>query len=223
MTKHTSVQPFIFHTRLHLSELTGRKAATLNQFLRHIREVPESCIYYHTHRFLQLHQYLCPEPPNDFAYWVNNIVKETELAEKLASVDTVQFSSLNSLRDKIVSVIAEYLGRNPRVKFKFVCEGQEFHFIKSISFILPTELQAQNLREFVQALGGITVGSLYFHMFESRIRFEKGDNDFSFWLRTTLREVELADRISRLDPYTHTMEALREKLANLINQRLNQK
>ncbi len=61
--------PFQFYTRLQLSELTGLKASTLPELLTHIRAVPTSCIYYHTHRYLQQHQYLSPEPPNDFAYW----------------------------------------------------------------------------------------------------------------------------------------------------------
>jgi len=56
-------EPFRFYTRLHLSELTGLRAATLQQLLELIRKVPGSSIYHHTHRFLQQHQYLSPEPP----------------------------------------------------------------------------------------------------------------------------------------------------------------
>ena len=62
--------PFKLCTRLHLSELTGLKASNLNELLELIKTVSGSCIYHHTHRFLQQHQYLSPEPPNDFAYWV---------------------------------------------------------------------------------------------------------------------------------------------------------
>lgn len=59
-------EPFVFYTRLHLSELTGCKASNLKQLVDIIRTMPESSIYHHTHRFLQQHQYLSPEPPNDF-------------------------------------------------------------------------------------------------------------------------------------------------------------
>ncbi|HCD38372.1 MAG TPA: hypothetical protein DEQ77_06580, partial [Candidatus Omnitrophica bacterium] len=62
-------EPFRFFTRLHLTELTGLRASILSQFLSLIKEVGGASIYHHTHRFLQQHQYLSPEPPNDFAYW----------------------------------------------------------------------------------------------------------------------------------------------------------
>ena len=84
-------EPFRFYTRLHLSELTGLRATTLRQLLGLIKKVPGSCIYHHTHRFLQQHQYLSPEPPNDFAYWVTEVLGEDELGERLASIDTMQY------------------------------------------------------------------------------------------------------------------------------------
>ena len=96
-------EPFRFYTRLHLSELTGLRATTLDQLLDLIKKVSGSCIYHHTHRFLQQHQYLSPEPPNDFAYWVAEILGEDELGERLVSIDTIQFSTIRSLRDKIVA------------------------------------------------------------------------------------------------------------------------
>ena len=92
-----------------LSELTGLRAATLVQFLGLLKTVSGSCIYHHTHRFLQQHQYLSPEPPNDFAYWIAEALGEDELAEKLASIDTIQFSSIRLLREKIIVTIEDYL------------------------------------------------------------------------------------------------------------------
>src|SRR4030042_6700405 len=98
-------EPFRLCTRLHLSELTGLKAATLNELLELIRTVSGACIYHHTHRFLQQHQYLSPEPPNDFAYWVSNVLREQELGEKLASIDIIQYSSVRALRETIQQAI----------------------------------------------------------------------------------------------------------------------
>src|SRR3989338_6771647 len=128
-------EPFRFYTRLHLSELTGLRAATLPQLLALIKEVPGSSIYHHTHRFLQQHQYLSPEPPNDFAYWVAGVLGEDELGERLASIDTIQYTTIRSLREKIAETIEEYLKDNALAKLKFAREGEEFHFVKSVSFI----------------------------------------------------------------------------------------
>jgi len=211
-------EPFRFYTRLHLSELTGLRASTLNQLVALLKEVPGSCIYHHTHRFLQQHQYLSPEPPNDFAYWVSGILGEYELGERLSSIDTVQFANIRSLREKIIETIEDYLKENPLAKLKFSRKGDEFHFIKSISFILPTKYVVFDLKEFVEVLKKITIDSIYFHVFESRLRLERG-SDFSNWLESSLGEKEIASEILRLDPYTRTLEDLRKSLVRVIERK----
>ncbi|MFZ2356706.1 MAG: DUF5752 family protein [Candidatus Omnitrophota bacterium] len=214
-------EPFRFCTRLHLSELTGLRAATLGQLLALIKEVPGSCIYHHTHRFLQQHQYLSPEPPNDFAYWVTGILGEEELGERLVSIDTIQYSTIRDLREKIASTIENYLHDNPLAKMKFARSEEEFHFIKSVSFILPTNYIAYDLKEFAEVLKKITIDSIYFHIFEARLRLEKPTNDFSFWIEHSLGDKKLADSISSFDPYTSTLEDLREKIIRMMERRIS--
>lgn len=213
-------EPFRFYTRLHLTELTGLRATTLSQLLELIRKVPGSCIYHHTHRFLQQHQYLSPEPPNDFAYWVTEMLGEDELGEKLESIDTVQHSTIRSLRDKIAATIEDYLKNNALAKLKFAREGEEFHFVKSVSFVLPTGCIVYDLKEFVDILRKITIDSIYFHIFEARLRLERSNNDFSNWIENSIGNKELADEISGLDPYTYTLEGLRSTLVNMIESRI---
>ena len=213
-------KPFSFFTRLHLSALTGLKAATIEELLNLVKEVPGSCIYHHTHRFLQQHQYLSPEPPNDFAYWVTEILGERELGERLASIDTIQFPTIRDLREKITQTITEYLKEYPRSGKKVVRDEEQFYFIKSMSFVLPTKYTATDLKEFAEVLKKITIDSIYFHVFESRLRLEKGTNDFSNWIESSLGDVDLARRIARLDPYTHTLEDLRKTIIRLIDKKL---
>jgi hypothetical protein len=213
-------EPFRFHTRLHLTELTGLRASTLGQLLELIKSVPGSCIYHHTHRFLQQHQYLSPEPPNDFAYWVAEVLGEDELGEKLASIDTVQFLTIRALREKIIATIEDYLNANTMATLRFARAGEEFHFIKTVSFILPTNYMVNDLKEFAEALKKVTLDSLYFHVFESRLRLEKGTNDFSRWIEDSIGDKWLADRIAALDPYTHTLEDLRKTIIRIIERRI---
>ncbi|MDD4893931.1 MAG: DUF5752 family protein [Candidatus Omnitrophica bacterium] len=213
-------EPFRFCTRLHLSELTGLRATTLGQLLALIKEVPGSSIYHHTHRFLQQHQYLSPEPPNDFAYWVTDILGEDELGERLVSIDTIQYSTIRDLRDKIASTIESYLNDNPLAKMKFARAGEEFHFIKSVSFILPTNYIAYDLSEFAEVLKKITIDSIYFHIFEARLRLEKPTNDFAFWIENSLGDKKLANNISSFDPYTGTLEDLRKKIIRMVERRI---
>jgi hypothetical protein len=214
-------EPFVFYTRMHLSELTGLRASTLNQLLQLVKEVNGSCIYHHTHRFLQQHQHLSPEPPNDFAYWVTEVLGEDELGEKLASIDVIQFNTIRSLREKIAETIESYLAENPMAKVRFSKENEEFHFMKSISFVMPTKYVAHDLNDFVEILGKITIDSIYYHIFESRLRLEKNANDFSNWFLTSLGDDRLAAEISKLDPYTFTLEGLRNRVIRIVKIRID--
>ena len=51
------------------------------------------------------------EPPNDFAYWVNTALQDEALAEKLAAIDTVQYSRIKDLRERIVQTIEDHIDR----------------------------------------------------------------------------------------------------------------
>lgn len=209
--------PFRFMTQMSLTEITTRRARNLMELLEHLKEAPDSVIYHHTHRFLVQHQYLSPEPPNDFAYWVSAALQEEVLAEKLSAIDTVRFATIGDLRMKIVKTIEEYLARSPG-PVRDASPGEDFAFMRSLSFVLPTSYEARDLEEFSRALKKISVYSLYHHMFEARLRLSSGVNDFSRWLTEALGEAELGKSIARLDPYTQTLEGLRKKLVHLVDQ-----
>lgn len=215
-----ATEPFRFQTRLHLSELTGLRATTVGQLLDLIKTVPGSCIYHHTHRFLQQHQYLSPEPPNDFAFWVSDVLGEDELGERLASIDTMQFTTIRLLRDTIAATIEEYLLKNKLTNLKFARQGEEFNFIKSVSFVLPTHYFAYDLKEFSEILAKITIHSIYFHIFEARLRLEQARNDFSNWIENSIGDKELARMFERIDPYTQTLEGLRVSLIRMVESRI---
>jgi small-conductance mechanosensitive channel len=211
-------QPFQFSTRLHLRELTGSSARNLSQLVSKLKEVSDAVVYYHTHNFVEEYQFLTPQPTNDFALWVQDALGYDVLAERLASIDTFQFSTIEALRQMITGVVQDFLAQTAHEREAPF--GNEFHFIKSISIVLPTSYIAHNLREFVGILRRISIGSLYFHIFEARLRLHRSTNDFSLWLDDSLGEKELAEEITRLDPYNYTMENLREIIIQLCEKRL---
>jgi hypothetical protein len=213
-------EPFIFKTQLSLVETTGLKAADLAELNSHLKQAPESCVYYHTHHFLRQHQFLTPEPPNDFAYWVTEVLQESLVGEQLAAIDTVRFGSLSSLKEAIVDCIDRHLEKKPLLRK--APEGEEFYFLKSILFNLPTAHQAYDLVQFLECLKKVSADSLYNHVFGARLRPPRGVNDFSYWLSTSLGEKKLASKIEKLDPYTHTMEGLRKTILRLLEQRLEE-
>ena len=213
-----ATEPFHFSTRLHLKELTGLKASNLSQLVSRLKEVPDAVIYYHTHSFLEEYQFLTPEPANDFALWVEEALGYEILAERLASIDTFEFPTIGALRQRIIGVMQDFLAgvTNERE----APQDNEFHFIKSIDVVLPTPYVAHDLREFIDILRKISINSLYFHIFEAKLRLQRGTNDFSMWLEDCLGEKELAEQIARLDPYNYTLENLRGTVFQLCKKKL---
>ena len=211
--------PFRFQTSLILQEATGLRAATLPQLAALLRQVPEGCIYYHTHYFLLAYHYLTPPPGNDLAYWVAEVLGEEPLGEWLAGIDIMAHASLASLRDALAGTVDTYLTQRPTARLKFVSEGEEFFFIKPIQVVLPTPYTAATLEEFIQALERITIHSLSYHMFDARLRLGRPTNDVAAWLEGQGLQ-DLAARVAQMDPYAYTLETLRGELVSMIREAL---
>jgi hypothetical protein len=205
---------FEFYTRLNLPLLLGVRARSVPELLSGIKAAPGASIYYHTHRFLQQHHYLSPEPPNDFAFWVTAALGLDALGERLASIDTIRFRTITALQQRLVEVLETYR-RESRSPSPESPEGEEFHFLSCRTFILPAGLSAKDLAEFVSILRTVSINSIYFHMFEARLRLERGENDFSNWFEA-IGHKDLAAEVARLDPYTMTLEGLRKSLVQKV-------
>jgi len=219
MTPNISAkEAFEFHSCLSLTLLTGRSARDLAELVEHLRVVPGAVIYHHTHHFLVQHQFLSPEPPNDFAYWATNSLLEEALGEQLAAINLMRFSAMRDLRNAIISVIQRHLDR--ATNLRAAPAGEEFHFKQSASFVVPTGLRAFDLRQFREALAHVSITSISFHTFDARLHLERGDSDFARWLDTSLGEHALADSIRNIDPYTFTLEGLRRRIITLIDERI---
>jgi hypothetical protein len=195
-------------------KLTRRSATTVAELARHLREVPTSVVFQHTHHFLVQHQELSPEPPNDFAYWVATVLQEDELGERLAAVDTVRFASLDALQARLLEILDGHVagGKNHRA----APDDEPFHFKDAVSVVLPTGHRASTIPEFRAALERVSTASISYHLFESRLRLGAEDNDFSAWLEREMDLPTVARSIRALDPYTYTLEGLRRALLGLV-------
>lgn len=210
--------PFLFYTRQNLTYLTGRRARNLSELFAGIKEGTEASIYHHTHHFLVRHEFLSPEPPNDYAYWITNVLQDRVLGEEVASIDLREYSTLEDIRTAILEVFERSKARNGG-RFKHNAPpGEEFHFMEAQSFVFPTRHVAHSLIEFKECLECVSIHSIYFHVFEARLR--QRDSDFSLWLSNSLHEEKLAQEFSQFDPYTQTLENLRQTLIRLVDARL---
>ena len=81
-------------------------------------------------------------------------------------------------------------------------------------------LRAQ-LPELTGAIAEIESSSLYFHLFETRFSGGKGrESDFGEWVRTSLGDEKLADKLGNIDPYMFSLEQVRRTLlTTLVNAR----
>lgn len=215
----TAVQkPFQFYTSLILQESTGLRAATLKTLVRLLREVPDTSIYHHTHYFLLQHHYLTNEPSNDFAYWVREILGEKPLGELLASIDILEHPTLESLREVLASTIEQYLRDVPTSGMRFVSEGGEFFFLKATHVVMPTSYHATTLAQFADCLERVSIHTLYYHIYDARLRLGRKTNDFAIWLDEQLGLDDLGRRVAEIDPYSHTLEAVRARMLAMIRE-----
>jgi hypothetical protein len=215
-----AAKSFRFYTSLVLQESTGLRAATLPTLAKLLRSVPASSIYHHTHYFLLQHHYLTPEPTNDFAYWTSEVLGEEGLGERLAGIDTLEHASLRSLREALAGTVERYLKEHPEARLKFVSPGEEFFFVKSVHVVMPTPYAASTLAQFADALQCVSVNTLYFHIFDARLRLGRPTNDFALWIAEQLGLRQLSENVARLDPYAHTLETIRGLLLCLVRQEL---
>lgn len=213
-------EPFKFYTRQNIIYLLGRKAHNLEELLIGIKEVPAMSIYHHTHHYLEMHEFLSPEPPNDYAYWITNILLEKLLGEEVASIDLRQLSTIEEIRSRLIEVIESYLQATQETTLRYAPNGQEFHFMSARTFVFPTKYKATDLKQFLKYLKIVSLHSIYFHVFETGL--EKQIPDFATWLSSSLNESTLAKEFRKMDPYTQTLENLRQTLIKIVENRLKE-
>lgn len=207
------MSPFFFTTKYDQTLLLGRRARNASELAEGIAEIPAMSVYFHTHHFLEQHHFLSPEPPNDFAYWATNVLNDDLLGEQLSSIDVIQCQTIEQIRELLLRVLDPYLAA---AKHLADCpQGEDFHFMSCRTFTLPTPYSASSLDEFCVALEKVSVSSLYYHMFDARLRPELGRNDFTIWFRDNGYK-ELAEALQNLDPYTYTLEGLRKTIVKLV-------
>jgi trehalose synthase-fused probable maltokinase len=210
--------PFAFTACMELKEFVGLRAENERQLAQLLDEVPLDSIYYHTHGFLLRHRLATGPYPNDFATWVDVQVRDRILGERLAMVDPADFTSLQAIREELVSVVDEHLRRLGIVPQ--VVSGEPFDFIQSRIIEVPTGIEARTLPELRDALLEIDQSALYFHLVEARLRLGRGRNDFAAWLERGLGLPELAARVQVVNPYAAGLEQARARLIALLDEAL---
>lgn len=208
-----------FRSSASLEVLTGKRAYTLPELLDLIRTCTESSIFNHT--FSALHKLREVRAPynSDFAVWVLRSLGEHALAEKIMAVDFREYSSVESLRQRLVHIIESYRTLKPAAFDKKADDPFFLHDVQR--FIYLTDKFAYDLNSFRDILSSISRDSLYYHFIESRLETKLESDDFSTWIEKSLGLAELASRIKRIDIHVHTVEDLRSRIIHMVDEHLN--
>lgn len=211
-------QVFQFLSSASLEMLTGQKAYNLEELLNLIKTCSDTSIFYHTFSaFLKMREVQLPYN-SDFAIWASRSLNEKALAEKLMAVDFSEYNTIKSLRMHFIDIIEAYKKQKPRAFQKMVDEPFYLYDIVRIEY--RTDKFAYDLRSFRDLLETVSMYSIYLHFIESRLRTNLQGDDFSTWIEEDLNMPDLAQMIRRIDINVHTMEGLRTRIIQLIDEYL---
>jgi hypothetical protein len=213
MSEKRAAEPFRFYTTSSLVEITGQKAHHLKEFIKILKTIDRSSIFFHMHHAFREYTFAPGQYSNDFARWVGDDLEEARLAERLAAIDVQEFTDLEDLRAKLVEIVEDHL--MSAIEIRKAPPGREFYFLTGISLINTTTYEVNTLEEFADALNKVGMRSLYFHFFDARLRLGRKTNDFSNWIRNSMGEPEIADKIKQLDPYFLTMDQLKQRIIDI--------
>jgi hypothetical protein len=161
---------------------------------------------------LHQHHFLSPEPPNDFAFWVANVLVD-DACRTAVERGSRRFDGISGLRETFIGVLESHLASTER---RIECAaGEEFHFMACKTFVFPTGHSAPTFGEFAELVSKVSINSIYFHVFDAKMRLKSGENDFSRWFRDQ-GKTALADETRRLDPYSYTLDGLRRQIVALV-------
>jgi hypothetical protein len=206
--------PFQFNSGAHLMRIGRERATNLQELLDAVRTCPDASIFQHTFQTLEEHHFIQKGFSNDFSHWAFAACNEVELAERLASLDIREFTSISALRERLVHIIQSYLQKNQRAATRPAMEP--FYLMAADLVVLPTPYVAHNLEEFADGLRKVSIHSIYYHFIDARLRLKLNNNDFSIWLERELDLKQAADRLNQIDIYTSSLENVRRSILRVI-------
>ncbi len=210
--------PFYFFTSSNLVELTGEKADNLEEMVALLKRCTGSAIFYHVFQSFRDRHFAIDKYHSDFAQWISNFLGEEALAERLGSLDVRDFTTIRALRESVIQIIEDHLRKHPQSGNR---QGKTpFFFCQSVSVVMPTHYIAWNLEDFYQVIGKIGIRSIHYHLIEARLRLGIHTNDFSNWLRDSLKMERPAQRIENIDIYQHTLEEIRNLILQYIQREI---
>ncbi len=208
-----SAAPFRFLDAVRLTCPTGTSAATLRDFRAAVERVDRGVLHHHLRETPLRFTFTTFGYPNDFALWAAEALEDRALAERLAVLDPFHARDLEALRQRVLEVVDASLanddGERPAPR------GREFHFSSSVSVAFDLDREASTIGELRERLEQVPASSIYYHVYEARLRNPTGADDLSRWLEAAGHAVAAA-RLHDLDIYLLSLEACRRVALELL-------
>ncbi len=103
-TEGAPVEPFRLMTEARVVRWTGYIADSLPALARGLQQVPGSSIYYHVHHAIfRRRKHRLAENTNDFASWIFTRPGLQGLAEKLSSLNPLEYTTIREARECLVA------------------------------------------------------------------------------------------------------------------------
>jgi hypothetical protein len=191
---------------------TGRTCLNLRELLEAIRVVPDAVLEHHMMRCVLEDHFELYEFPNDLARWCWSVLGDNVLGEQLGLVDPYHLPSGSDLRSTLVNVIESRLWGLDRVPW---CRpGQELHLIESRLVAYDTGERAGTPAALLEAIGRMSLRSLFFHVHEAYRRTAGQADDFSLWLELSGAEPSLVATLRKIDFCFLNLSQLRDAFAD---------
>ncbi|HEX9020682.1 MAG TPA: DUF5752 family protein [Nitrospirota bacterium] len=209
---------FEFKQCVTIIKSTGKKARNLREFRDALAAVSAGSVFHHTYQYLLKGHIL--EYTNDFSQWAGAGLEESSLAERLSNIDPYDFGDIETLRAELLRAVDDYLAGFPEPRGAM--PGDEFFFNETITLVFQAGVRVRNLAEFLMAIKYIDASSLYYHFFDARRRYGGISNDFSQWFEVELEKKDLAEKLRFIDPFMHSLEGIRERIAAMVEEEVRQ-
>lgn len=214
------MEPFAITDCALISIATGEVAHNLRELKdRLIRLADPAVTYFHFWGGLLRPHFVDPEYQNDFAAWAYHDMHDRRLAERLAIINPSDFDTIDGLRRKVVDVIEE---RMDEPDFDPHLEAEApFFFMRYQIVVFDTRQRIQTPEQLCEIMPSLSLGSLFYHMIDSRGRTQSKRNDFSEWMDGWGGQYgSLAARIAAVDPYFNSLTELRDQLHEILKTNL---
>ncbi len=193
---------------VHLVRPLHLRAANLHELAEGVSVAPPTSLFYHAVQ-CQLRAPAGDDLPlDDFSAWVNGVVQDREVAERLSFAIQSAGGPAESLRRAVLGTIGALSETTRRARA--APAGGEFQFLAVDSVAIPTGEVATSAAELMEQLAGAE-DSVWFHHLIERPWFEPGAPGPVRWLEE-LGETKLARWLSEAARSGRPIETVRQRV-----------